>query len=145
MSESSYQPSPTQWVRDQVEAIEAAGDTRAVGIMGMQVVLLTMRGARSGAIRKVPLMRVEHDGVYAAVASKGGAPEHPQWYHNLIADPAVDLQDGTEHHATLARLATPAEREQWWPRCVAAFPPYAEYQAATERQIPVFLLEPVER
>ena len=90
-----YAPSPTAWVRDQVEAIEATGDTRSVHIMDRPVVLLTMLGARSGKVRKVPLMRVEHDGRYAAVASKGGAPEHPTWYANLVANPVIDLMDGT--------------------------------------------------
>jgi len=93
-------------------------------------------------VRKVPLMRVEHDGVYAAVASKGGAPEHPQWYFNLRAHPDLDLQDDRTVTAVRAREITGAEREQWWPRCVEAFPPYAEYQTKTDRLIPVFLLEP---
>lgn len=145
MSEPDYQPSPTEWVRNQVATIEATGDTRSVDIQGLSVVLLTMQGARSGAIRKVPLMRVEHDGVYAAVASRGGAPTHPQWYHNLIAHPEITLQDGTRVLDVTARLATPTERSVWWDRCVAAFPPYAEYVVNAEaagREIPVFLLEP---
>jgi deazaflavin-dependent oxidoreductase (nitroreductase family) len=108
----------------------------------MPVVLLTMLGASSGKLRKVPLMRVEHDGVYAAVASKGGAPDNPQWYANLLAHPDLDLQDGTEVRPVRAREISGAEREEWWPRCVEAFPPYAEYQAKTDRSIPVFLLEP---
>ncbi len=137
----SYTPSPTGWVREQVETILETGDTRSVQVQGRPVVLLTMRGARSGRTLLVPLMRVEHDGVYAAVASKGGAPEHPQWFHNLVAHPEITLQDGTESWAALARRVDGAEREEWWPRCVAAYPPYADYQARAGRVIPVFLLE----
>ncbi|MBM6400241.1 nitroreductase family deazaflavin-dependent oxidoreductase [Phycicoccus sonneratiae] len=140
MSEN-YIPSPTGWVRDQVEKIEATGDTRSVQVMDRPVVMLTMRGRKTGATRKVPLMRVEHDGTYAAVASKGGAPEHPVWYGNLQADPTITLQDGTESWTAVAREITGEEREQWWERCVAAYPPYAEYQEKTDRLIPVLLLE----
>jgi deazaflavin-dependent oxidoreductase (nitroreductase family) len=142
MTADQYVPSPTGWVRKQVEKIEATGTTRSVDIMGMQVVLLTMRGARTGAVRKVPLMRVEHDGVYAAVASLGGAPKHPVWYHNLKAHPDLELQDGTETFAVRARELDADERAQWWPRCVAAYPPYADYEKKTDRVIPVFVLEP---
>jgi deazaflavin-dependent oxidoreductase (nitroreductase family) len=143
MDENGYLPPAATWVREQLEQIDAAGgDTRAVDIQGRRVVVLTMRGRRTGALRRVPLMRVEHEGVYAAVASKGGAPEHPDWYHNLTADPWVELHDGTEHLQTRARMIEGAEREQWWARCVEAFPTYADYEAKTERQIPVFLLEP---
>ncbi len=145
-SASDYAPPPTQWVREQLEQIDAAGgDTAAVGIQGRPVVVLTMRGRRSGKLRRVPLMRVEHNGVYAAVASKGGAPDHPDWFYNLVADARVELHDGTRHTATRARQIEGEEREQWWPRCVDAFPTYADYQAGTEREIPVFLLEPVAR
>ncbi len=136
-----YIPSPTGWVRDQVETIEKSGDTRSVSVMDRPVVMLTMRGAKTGGVRKVPLMRVEHDGVYAAVASKGGAPEHPAWYANLQADPHITLQDGTESWAAVARELTGDERAQWWERCVAAYPPYAEYQEKTDRLIPVLVLE----
>ncbi|MFN8096830.1 MAG: nitroreductase family deazaflavin-dependent oxidoreductase [Dermatophilaceae bacterium] len=139
---SDFRPSPSAWVRDQVTAIVEAGTTDAASIMGRSVVLLTMTGRRSGDLLKVPLMRVEHDGVYAAVASKGGAPDNPQWYHNLVAHPEITLQDGTAIHDVRAREISGDERAQWWPRCVAAFPPYAEYQASTDRTIPVFLLEP---
>jgi len=139
-----YVPSPTTWVREQVEKIEATGTTRSVSVMDRPVVLLTMRGAKSGALRKVPLMRVEHEGVYAAVASKGGAPEHPQWYANLRVNPRITLQDGTRSWQAQAREITGAEREEWWERCVAAYPPYADYQTKTDRLIPVLLLEPVE-
>ena len=105
--------------------------------------MLTMRGARTGAIRKVPLMRVEHEGVYAAVASQGGAAEHPKWYGNLRANPRITLQDGTDTWDAVAREITGSERDAWWERCVAAFPPYADYQTRTDRVIPVLVLEPV--
>lgn len=136
-----YAPSPSGWVRRQVETIEATGTTESVDIMGRPVVLLTMRGAKTGATRKVPVMRVEHDGVFAAVASRGGSPDHPKWYHNLRAHPEVDLQDGTATFRVRARELDPDERAEWWPRCVAAYPPYAEYQGKTDRVIPVFVLE----
>ncbi|HET6968292.1 MAG TPA: nitroreductase family deazaflavin-dependent oxidoreductase [Ornithinibacter sp.] len=144
MTDSQYVPSPTTWVRKQVERIEASGTTRAVSVMDRPVVMLTMRGVKTGAIRKVPLMRVEHEGVYAAVASKGGAPEHPQWYANLQADPRITLQDDTRSWTALAREVSGAERDAWWERCVAAYPPYADYQARTDRLIPVLVLEPVD-
>jgi deazaflavin-dependent oxidoreductase (nitroreductase family) len=139
-----YVPSPSAWVRRQVDTIESTGTTATVDIQGLPVVLLTMRGRRSGSVRKVPLMRVEHDGVYAAVASQGGAPQHPQWYHNLRAHPVIDVQDGTETSTRRARELSGAERDVWWKRCVAAFSPYAGYQRRTDRLIPVFVLEPVE-
>ena len=126
-----------------VEKIEDAGTTDVADIIGLPVVLLTMRGARSGKIRKVPLMRVEHDGVYAAVASLGGAPKHPVWYYNLKADPKLTLQDGDVTREYVAREIEGAEYDEWWPRAVAAYPPYAEYQTKTTRRIPVFVLEPV--
>ena len=141
---TAYVPSPTGWVREQVERIEATGDTRSVHIQNRPVVLLTMRGARTGAVRKVPLMRVEHDRVYAAVASRGGAPTHPQWYHNLRADPRIELMDGTRSWPAVAREVDGAEYDEWWRRCVAAFPPYADYverAAQAGRRIPVLLLE----
>ena len=138
---SDYRPSPSSWVRKQVESIEAAGTTDAADIQGRPVVLLTMTGRRSGDTLKVPLMRVEHDGSWAAVASKGGAPDHPQWYYNLQAQPDITVQDGTETTEVRAREIDGDERAQWWERCVAAFPPYAEYQQKTDRKIPVFVLE----
>ncbi|OFE18024.1 nitroreductase [Humibacillus sp. DSM 29435] len=141
-TDPNYLPSPSEWVRDQVAEIERTGTTTSVHIQNLPVVLLTMTGAKSGGVRKVPLMRVEHDGRYAAVASQGGAPEHPQWFHNLVAHPDIELQDGTETSPVRARELEGEEREQWWPRCVAAFPPYAEYQTKTDRLIPVFVLEP---
>ena len=106
------------------------------------MVILTSRGASTGKIRKTPLMRVEHDGVYAVVASQGGAPTHPLWYHNLVADPHVELQDGPERTDRTAREVTGDEKALWWERAVAAYPDYADYQTKTERQIPVFVLEP---
>lgn len=141
--QGEYVPSPTEWVRKQVEKIEQTGTTRSVHIMNRPVVLLTMLGV-SGTVRKVPLMRVEHDGVYAAVASKGGAPEHPKWYANVRKNPVLDLQDDDRTWTVRARELSGAEREQWWERCVEAYPPYAEYQTRTDRLIPVFVLEPVE-
>jgi deazaflavin-dependent oxidoreductase (nitroreductase family) len=131
------------WVRKQLDAIDAAGTTDAASVQGMQVVVVTMRGARSGRPRRVPLMRVEHDGTYAVVASYGGAPKHPTWYYNLVANPEVSVQDGARHVDGLTtRIAEGPEREVWWERSVAAFPPYAEYQQKTDRVLPVFLLEP---
>jgi len=139
--DGDYVPSPREWVRNQVETIARTGTTASVDIMGLPVVLLTMRGAKTGAVRKVPLMRVERDGVYAAVASQGGHPKHPKWLHNLRAHPDIEVQDGTETFPARARELGPEERAEWWPVCVAAFPPYAEYQAKTDRVIPVFVLE----
>jgi deazaflavin-dependent oxidoreductase (nitroreductase family) len=135
--------SPTGWVRDQTQKILANGTTDGVDINGRPVILLTTRGVKSGKLRKVPLMRVEHDGQYAIVASLGGAPKHPVWYHNVVADPHVELQDGTEAHDYRAREVHGEEKAQWWERAVAAYPDYAEYQKKTDRQIPVFVLEPV--
>jgi deazaflavin-dependent oxidoreductase (nitroreductase family) len=143
MAAAGYVPSPSDWVRRQVEQIEESGTTTSVDILGRPVVLVTMRGARTGATRKVPLMRVERDGTYAAVASQGGRPVHPQWYHNLRAHPEVELQDATDTFRVRARELAEDERADWWPVCVAAFPPYAEYQGKTDRVIPVFVLERV--
>jgi deazaflavin-dependent oxidoreductase (nitroreductase family) len=138
-----YEPSPIDWVRDQVEEYEASDGARANTIRdtGMPVVVVTSRGARSGRLRKTPLMRVEHDGRYLAIASQGGAPTHPVWYHNLVADPHVELQDREHKWDMTARLLSGDERAEWWQRAVATFPPYADYQERTEREIPVFLLE----
>jgi deazaflavin-dependent oxidoreductase (nitroreductase family) len=134
--------SPEGWVRDQTETILRTGTTEGVDVYGMPVVLVTIRGARSGKLRYTPLMRVEHDGRYALVASKGGAPDNPLWYRNLVANPHVELQDGTVTGEYDAREVTGEERATWWERAVAAYPPYAEYQTRTDRQIPVFVLEP---
>lgn len=141
-SERRYREPLAGWVRDQLETIERTGDTASVGVHGMSVVVVEILGAKSGLWRKVPLMRVEHDGVYAAVASKGGAPKNPAWAASLSVNPQVRIQDGTTFRDAHARMIEGTERELWWPRCVQAFPPYAEYQAKTSRQIPVFLLEP---
>lgn len=133
--------SPTDWVREQTERILKQGTTDGVEIFDRPVVLLTMTGAKSGKQRYVPLMRVENDGRYAMVASKGGAPAHPLWYFNVKANPAVTLQDGEKVLALTARELEGSEREQWWRLSVEAYPPYAEYQTKTARQIPVFVLE----
>lgn len=144
--DGEYEPSPTKWVRDQVELYESSGGTEGTTLMdtGMPVILLTTRGAKSGKLRKTPLMRVEHEGRYAAVASLGGAPQHPVWYHNVKADPRVELRDGTVLRDMKAREVTGAEKDEWWERAVAAYPPYADYQKKTDRVIPVFVLEPVD-
>ncbi|MET8545910.1 nitroreductase family deazaflavin-dependent oxidoreductase [Kitasatospora sp. NPDC004799] len=142
--EGEYEPSTAQWVRDQVELYESSGGTRGTTLRdtGLPVVILTTRGAKSGRIRKTPLMRVEHEGRYAAVASKGGHPDHPDWYANVTSDPHVELQDGPVRQDMTAREVTGAEKAEWWERAVAAFPPYAEYQEKTDRVIPVLVLEP---
>ena len=139
-----YEPSPSQFVRDQVETYERSGGAEGNTMMGKPVIILTTKGARSGKIRKTPLMRVEHDGTYAVVASMGGAPTHPVWYHNVAANPDVELQDGDNRKDYRAHEATGDERAQWWDRAVDAWPDYAEYQKKTDREIPVFVLEPVE-
>ncbi|MET7519922.1 nitroreductase family deazaflavin-dependent oxidoreductase [Streptomyces sp. NPDC005480] len=143
--EGEYGPSPAQWIRDQVELYESSGGRQGTTLwdMGLPVVIVTMRGAKSGKIRKIPLMRVEHAGRYAAVASKAGFPRHPVWYFNVKADPHVELQDGPVREDMTAREITGDEKTTWWERAVAAYPPYAEYQAKTDRVIPVFVLEPV--
>jgi deazaflavin-dependent oxidoreductase (nitroreductase family) len=141
-TEAEYAPSPMSYVADMVEKIEQAGTTNVI-VQGKGVVLLTMRGAKTGKIRKVPLMRVEHDGQYAVVASLGGAPKHPVWYYNLKAEPKLQLQDGEVTSEFVARELDGEEREQWWARSVEAWPDYAEYQTKTDRILPVFLLEPV--
>jgi F420H(2)-dependent quinone reductase len=142
-TQEDYAPSPTKWVRDAVEKIETTGSTEAAGFNGQGVVLLTMRGAKTGKIRKVPLMRVEDNGLYAAVASLGGAPKHPVWYYNLKANPGVELQDGESKRDYVAREVSGDEKAVWWERAVETWPDYATYQTRTERQIPVFVLEPV--
>ncbi|HEV3289607.1 MAG TPA: nitroreductase family deazaflavin-dependent oxidoreductase [Streptosporangiaceae bacterium] len=142
--EGEYQPSTRGWVREQVELYESSGGTQGTTLRdtGLPVVIITNRGARSGKLRKTPVMRVEHGGRYAAVASQGGAPTHPYWYYNLRTDPQVELQDGPRKQDMVAREVSGEERAQWWERAVAAYPPYAEYQLKTSRQIPVFVLEP---
>ncbi|MET7383842.1 nitroreductase family deazaflavin-dependent oxidoreductase [Streptomyces sp. NPDC005385] len=142
--EGEYEASPTQWVRDQVELYEGSGGTKGTTLAdtGLPVIILTTRGAKSGKIRKTPLMRVENDGRYAVVASLGGAPKHPVWYFNIKSDPQVELQDGPVRKEYTAREITGDEKAQWWERAVAAYPPYTDYQKKTDREIPVFVLEP---
>ena len=144
--DGEYEPSPVQWVREQVETYEASGGERGNTLRdsGMPVVLLINRGAKSEKIRKTPLMKVEHDGQYVVVASKGGAPEHPLWYANLLAHPHIELQDGPRKQDLKARELSGGERATWWDRAVEAFPPYADYQTKTDRLIPVLLLEPLD-
>jgi deazaflavin-dependent oxidoreductase (nitroreductase family) len=144
--DGEYEPNPTPWVRAQVELYESSHGAEGVTdpLHGRPTVILTSRGARSGKLRKTPLMRVEHDGRYAAVASLGGAPTNPSWYHNLTSNPLVELQDGPERRDMRARQLRGEEREIWWERAVSAFPEYAVYQTKTTRLIPVFLLEPSE-
>jgi deazaflavin-dependent oxidoreductase (nitroreductase family) len=140
--DGDYAPSPAQWVRDQVELYESSGGQQGttLGDTGMPVVIVTTKGNKTGKIRKTPLMRVEYDGDYLLVASKGGAPKHPVWYYNLQADPDdVEVQDGPDRFPVNVRELDGAERATWWQRAVVAFPPYAEYQEKTERRIPVFL------
>jgi deazaflavin-dependent oxidoreductase (nitroreductase family) len=144
--EGEYEPGEAGWANDQVRAYEASGGREANTLRGTPdwpIVVVTSRGAESGKLRKNPVMRVEHAGVYAAVASKGGAPDNPDWYHNVLEHPVVQLQDGPEPALYQARLATGAERAEWWDRAVAQYAPYAEYQEKTDREIPVFLLEPI--
>jgi len=139
--QGDYAPSTSGWARKQAEAYEASGGAEAGELRGMPVIVLTSVGAKTGLLRKTALMRVEHDGQYAVVASLGGAPKHPVWYFNLKKNPHVELQDGPEKHDYLAREVTGDEKAVWWERAVAAYPPYADYQAKTARQIPVFVLE----
>jgi len=137
-----YIPSAFSFAADQVAAYEASGGREGGTLQDRPVVILTTRGRRTGAIRKTPLMRVEHDGRYVVVASMGGAPTHPVWYLNLVADPDVTLQDGDRVMALRAHTADDEERRVWWPRATEAWPGYDQYQANTERQIPVVVLEP---
>jgi deazaflavin-dependent oxidoreductase (nitroreductase family) len=141
--DGEYEPSPHSWVSEQVDLYERSGGTEGRLLQGtdMPVVIVTNQGARSGKVRKTPVMRVEHDGRYAMVASQGGAPTHPRWYYNLVAHPDVVLQDGPVVKKMVAREVSGEERAQWWDRAVAAYPPYAEYQKKTTREIPVFVLE----
>jgi deazaflavin-dependent oxidoreductase (nitroreductase family) len=140
--EGEYEPSTMKWVRDQVAEYEASGGTKANTLLdrGLPIIIVTTRGNKSGKIRKFALMRVEHDGEYALVASLGGAPKHPVWYWNLKADPdALMIQDGPEPFDATAREVTGEERDLWWERSVAAYPDYADYQDNTDRVIPVFV------
>ncbi|MFI6894122.1 nitroreductase family deazaflavin-dependent oxidoreductase [Streptomyces sp. NPDC050256] len=142
--QGEYEPSPTPHVRDQVEQYESSGGTKGTTMRGMPVIVLTTLGARSGKIRKTALMRVEHNGSYAVVASLGGAPRHPVWYHNLTADPRAELQDGPVRRDMTAREVTGDEKALWWERAVEAYPDYADYQEKTDREIPVLVLESVD-
>ncbi|MEU0564827.1 nitroreductase/quinone reductase family protein [Nonomuraea sp. NPDC005983] len=138
-----YEPSASAWVREHVEQIMRTGTTDGITIKDLPVVLMTYRGAKTGKIRRTPVMRVEHEGSYAAVASLGGAPVNPQWYASVVAEPVVELQDGTATGVYRAREVSGEEKDAWWRRAVAAYPDYAEYQLKTDRQIPVFVLEPL--
>lgn len=144
--EGEYEPSPEKWVRDQVEQFEASNGQEANTLPGTNdpIVVITNRGAKSGKVRKTPLMRVERDGVYVAVASKGGAPEHPVWYHNFLAHPEVELQDGAVRKTYRAELVEGEERADLWELAVSTWDTYASYQEKTDRQIPLFKLTPVE-
>lgn len=138
-----YRPSASQWAREQAERFEASGGTEGNTLHGVPIIVLTTVGAKTGGLRKTALMRVEHEGRYAIVASRGGAPTAPQWYWNVVAHPHVELQDGPVKRDYLAREVDGAERDEWWARAVAAFPPYDDYQRKTERRIAVFVLEPM--
>ena len=139
-----YEPSTSQWAREQAELYEGSGGTEGTTMRGMPVIILTSVGAKSGKLRKTALMRVEHEGEYAVVASLGGAPKHPVWYFNLVDHPHVELQDGPERADYQARLVEGDEKALWWERAVAAFPDYAGYQKKTDREIPVFVLTRVD-
>lgn len=138
-----YEPSTSDWARENAELYMASGGTQGTELKGKPVVLLTTVGARTGKLRKTPLMRVEHDGQYAVVASLGGAPKHPVWYHNIKAHPRVELQDGTAAGDYEAREVFGEEKATWWARAVEVWPDYADYQRKTNREIPVFVLAPI--
>mgnify|MGYP001493700474 CR=1 FL=1 len=138
--QGEYAPSTAEWARTQAETFEETGGVEANTMRGRPIIVLTTVGAKTGKLRKTALMRVEHEGEYAVVASKGGAPEHPAWYHNLVANPRVELQDGADKHEYLAREAQGEEREIWWRRANETWPDYDGYQAKTDRQIPLFVL-----
>lgn len=139
-----YEPSTSKWARDQAELFERTNGAEGNTLAGRPIIVLTSVGAKSGKLRKTALMRVEHDGAYAVVASKGGAPEHPVWYYNLVSQPHVELQDGPVRRDYSARIVEGAEREAWWARAVEAYPPYADYQTKTSREIPVFVLTAID-
>jgi len=141
---AEYEPSTSAWALKQTNLYLESGGTRGTDLNGRPVILLFSIGAKSGKLRINPLMRVEHEGVYAVVASLGGAPKHPVWYHNIVANPHVELQDEAVRRDYLAREVTGEEKAIWWERAVAAYPPYNDYQAKTAREIPVFVLEPFE-
>ncbi len=138
-----YEPSKSAWARKQAELFEATNGEQAGDLRGRPIIVLTSVGAKTGKLRKTALMRVEHDGVYAVVASMGGAPKHPVWYYNLKQNPNVELQDCATKRDYTAREVTGDEKTIWWKRAVEAWPDYANYQKKTERQIPVFVLDPI--
>ena len=138
-----YEPSTSDWARENAELYMSSGGTAGTDLKGKPVILLTTIGAKTGKLRKTPLMRVEHDGEYAVVASLGGAPKNPVWYYNIVANPQVELQDGTESGDYRAREVFGDEKAIWWDRAVAAYPDYADYQRKTDRAIPVFVLTPI--
>jgi F420H(2)-dependent quinone reductase len=138
-----YAPSPWDWSREQADKYAASGGTDAADMKGKPIILMTTLGAKTGKLRKTPLMRIEHGGQYAVVASRGGAPINPVWYHNLKKNSRVELQDGAVTRDYHAREVFGEEKDIWWERAVEAYPDYAEYQTKTERQIPVFVLTPV--
>ncbi|WP_072688546.1 nitroreductase family deazaflavin-dependent oxidoreductase [Rhodococcus marinonascens] len=137
-----YEPGSLKWSADQADLIESTDGAEGTTLADMPVILLTTRGVKSGKLRKIPLMRVEHEGAYAIVASLGGAPKNPVWYYNVKAEPLVELRDGALKQDMVAREVTGDEKAKWWVRAVAAYPEYAEYQKNTDRVIPVFVLEP---
>jgi len=140
---AEYIPSPTEWVRNQVELYESSGGTEGTSLNGLAVIIVTNKGRKTGAIRKTPLMRVADGDNYVLVASRGGAPTHPVWYYNLQADPNVEIRDGVDVHSMMVReVENSAERQRLWDIAVEAFPPYQEYQDKTDRSIPVFIAEP---
>jgi deazaflavin-dependent oxidoreductase (nitroreductase family) len=139
-----YEPSSSDWAREQAEKFMESGGTEATELNGKPIILLTTVGAKTGKLRKTPLMRVEHQGEYAVVASLGGAPKHPVWYHNIKKNPRVELQDQTVTKEYDAREVFGTEKAEWWERAVEVWPDYAEYQKKTDREIPVFVLTPVE-
>ena len=139
-----YEPSTAAWARKQAERYEASGGAEATDLRGRPIIVLTSVGARTGKLRKTALMRVEHDGDYAVVASQGGAAKHPVWYHNLKANPHVELQDGPTRKDYLARELTGDEKASWWARAVETWPDYAKYQTKTSREITVFVLEAID-
>jgi F420H(2)-dependent quinone reductase len=143
--QGTYEPSPWEPVAEQVRQYEESGGTEGTTLEGQPCIVLTTRGRRTGKLRKAPLMRVEHEGSYAVVASMGGAPEHPVWYFNLLAHPdEVTVQDGPDLHHLRAREVTGDEKAQWWARAVEVWPAYHDYQAGTDREIPVVVLEPAD-
>ena len=142
--QGEYEPSSSDWVNQQVQEYESSGGARGTTLRGVPVVVVTSLGASSGKLRKNPVMRIEHDGAYAAVASKGGAPEHPAWYRNFVEHPRVELQDAASKGDYVAREVSGEERATWWKRALEVWPDYATYQTKTEREIPVFVLEPAD-